>query len=175
MIISFLSPMVIKGMELPPEVVDMVIEVIDVKNLLEVSSISKVWRELSLRRVVNDSKRACLLGDRLSLVFSSSLEPNWIYYACKGGDEKTISLLLRKFKSCDVNEGLRGACRGGHLEIAKWMISYGAQLNSLMFWTACRGGNLDLVKLTETKDLQYAYWAASAGNHEHILEYLNSR
>ena len=47
----------------------------------------------------------------------------------------------------NINLGLMGACRGGHLTLAKVMIGRGATNVNFGLIGSCRGGHLDLAKL----------------------------
>ena len=47
-------------------------------------------------------------------------------HACEDGNIPVIELLLSQGHK-DIEIGFEGACRGGKLEIAKWMVKLGAQ------------------------------------------------
>ena len=59
---------------------------------------------------------------------------------------KLVKLMI-KYGANDFNLGLKGACYGGHKEIAELMIKYGEQKYNDYNWGlrgACRGGNMEL-------------------------------
>jgi hypothetical protein len=75
-----------------------------------------------------------------------------IYKACKLGDLHIVKLLTKnsddELIEPDWDEGLKGACVGGHLEIAKIMIEKGVNdklYNGLK--AACRYGQLEIVNM----------------------------
>ena len=47
----------------------------------------------------------------------------------------------------NYNKGLKGACKGGHLEIVKMMLDFGANYYNYGLCYACRGGHIEIVKM----------------------------
>ncbi len=74
---------------------------------------------------------------------------NELYYCCLNGNlEKAINMGKN---DVDYNQGLLGACVGGHLEIAKLMLEKGGKKLNLGLYHACVGGNIDIIELLISK------------------------
>ena len=76
--------------------------------------------------------------------FPSTLPIN-IKNACLDGDIKIIQSLIDLGE--DLNEGLIGACEGGHICIVNWIIEKGADDWNQGLLSACLGGNFQIVLL----------------------------
>lgn len=71
-----------------------------------------------------------------------------VYIAGKNGDITTLQILLAKpLYTHDLNQGLMGACEGGHKAIAEFLIKNGANDVEWGLKGACRGGHKTLVEL----------------------------
>ncbi len=73
---------------------------------------------------------------------------------------------------------IHGACRGGHIEIARAMLDRGSDTDfDISLDAACRGGHLDIVKLLIERgptdlNLNYGLLSASLNQYDHVIEYL---
>lgn len=78
-----------------------------------------------------------------------------IYHYAINGSMRLTKYELSKDKS-EVGNGLSGACKGGHLDIAKYIINMCRQteINSSLI-CACIGGNVEIVKLLMEKSGKY--------------------
>ena len=72
---------------------------------------------------------------------------NMIYGACLRGYHDFIQFIILNQKNCNWNQGLFGACYGGHMELVHLVISKGAYDWNHGLYGACRGGHKDLVNL----------------------------
>ncbi len=96
-----------------------------------------------------------------------------MHWACKTGNQRLIDLLIANGNH-EWNDGLLGAARGGHVDIATLMITRGAINVHRAFIVACEYGHLDLVKFIAAVHgpAHYCmYWACVGGNMK-IVEYL---
>ena len=66
--------------------------------------------------------------------------------ACYGGHQDIIELMIDKGAD-DWDYGLVSACYGGHIEIVKLMIMKGACKWKWGLKSACKGGHIEIVKL----------------------------
>jgi len=77
---------------------------------------------------------------------------NCLWYACSSGNEKLVKLILDKGGK-DYLIGLNGACKHGHLNIAKKMIDYETVAQNKFdcrnikqgFWNACQKNHLEIM------------------------------
>ena len=69
-----------------------------------------------------------------------------LYGACLGGHIELVNLMISRGAD-DWNNGLSGACRGGHIELVNLMISRGADDWNYGLSGACYGGHIELVNL----------------------------
>tara|TARA_R100001163_G_C5068064_1_gene207783 strand:- start:5101 stop:5694 length:594 start_codon:yes stop_codon:yes gene_type:complete len=113
---------------------------------------------------------------------------------CKKGDVeltdwfidhmKTKNLFKKSFKEYlpnkNADDGLSGACEGGHLTIAKKMIDLGVNNFGSAFCCACRGGHLDMVKFIlsnyEVDPKHFGFGEREANYHKRqdVMEYLKN-
>lgn len=118
------------------------------------------------KRAIKDGFRIACKGGHRELVdffkdsgympFSDILLP-----ACQGGNRYIVDLVMSK--DTNWNNGLRGACMGGHLDIAELMISKGANNWNDGLYEACSEGHIDLAKLMMSKGgvmSSEQFWAA---------------
>ena len=66
--------------------------------------------------------------------------------ACEGGHMELAQLMI-KMGADNWNWGLRGACKCGHMNIVQLMIKMGANDWDEGLWNACDGGHMELVQL----------------------------
>jgi hypothetical protein len=100
---------------------------------------------------VYDNFIAAIRSGNMALVMRTMLEVNScaddaLLVACRGGDPAIIDAILTKYPSASSNEGLMGACWGGHLEVVRSMISRGATDLNRAAQYACQSGNIEVVK-----------------------------
>jgi len=102
---------------------------------------------------------ACLSGNEeiVNLAISLAPYPDWnegLHGACQGGHRKIVELMIQKGAD-RWNDGFRLACVAGHLDVAKLMIEKGATNFETGLYRACAGGHLNLVKLIYPKALEH--------------------
>ena len=66
-----------------------------------------------------------------------------IYDACKRGYHDLIHFVIFNRNNCNWNHGLKGACKGGHIDLANLMILKGANNWNLGLSVAKRGGHIN--------------------------------
>lgn len=74
--------------------------------------------------------------------------------ACKGGHMDMIELMISRGAN-NWTRALHNACEGGHMDIVKLMISKGGELKSddNDLHRACKGGNMDIVNMIIEKKM----------------------
>lgn len=87
---------------------------------------------------------------------SSAYSAQCIFSACKSGKLDVVRLILNSNKNgriieVDVNKGLQGACIGGHVQIAKFMINIGARNFQDAFYYACKSRCVEIVEFMVKK------------------------
>lgn len=98
-------------------------------------------------------------------------------YICYIGNIELVRIAMKdtyKYYNWN-NNGLEGACRGGHQDIAQLMIDYGARDFNLGLYEACRGGHFDLVNMMincGANNWNRALDGACDGGHLDIVEFL---
>ncbi len=78
----------------------------------------------------------------------------------------------------DVNDGLYGACCGGHRELVDLMIARGANDGDSGLYGACRGGHRELVDLMIARganDWNSGLWAACINGHRELVDLMIAR
>ena len=71
---------------------------------------------------------------------------NTVYkLSCRGGHRSIINYIEKKYM-VNLNQGLIGSCRGGHIILAKEFINKGAIISTVTLSQACLSKNLELVK-----------------------------
>ena len=75
------------------------------------------------------------------------------YLTLKGTDFEVCEYggLLEDCIKCEPNEGLSGACRGGHTKLVEILITKGATNFDGGLYEACEGGHMPLVELMITE------------------------
>ena len=166
---------------LPEEIINEILLRVDRPTLYEVSYVCRQWYHLSLKQVViittrKQFKRCCKQGDKLSIVHAT-YEANWLnfglYGACRGGHLELAKLLIRKGAN-DLNQAFYGACRSGNSSLIE--IFQGASCNKGLDG-ACYGGHLELAKSMISKgarDYDASLYYASRGGHLVLVELLIS-
>lgn len=92
-----------------------------------------------------------------------------LYNNCKNGNYETVKIIKQK----NWDDGLLGACRGGHIDIIKLMIEKGANNWNWGLFGACRGGHIDIVKLMIEKGVNnwnLGLFGACCGGHIDIIK-----
>ena len=75
-----------------------------------------------------------------------------LYGACKGGHIDIVKFMIKEGNNnCYWNGGLYGACEGGHIDIVKLMIEKGANDWNKGLYYACQGGHINIVTLMVEK------------------------
>lgn len=70
--------------------------------------------------------------------------------ACKGGHMDIARFMMKNGAHC-WNNALMGACEEGHMELVLMMIEKGANQWDWAYESACEGGHMEIVKLIEEK------------------------
>ena len=94
-----------------------------------------------------------------------------LYKKCLEGDINEVQQSLENGKT-DFNSGLRGACCGGHKNIALLMIEKGANDWNNGLYCACRHGHMDIALFMMekgAKDYNDALWAAKLSGHKDLM------
>lgn len=99
-----------------------------------------------------------------------------LYEPCFRGDINLVDAYIKQSheKKCDWNSGLWGACRGGHINLVRLMISSGASLLIHGFELACANGHMDIVqfmlllpKANTSHRHSHSHDNADANNNDH--------
>ncbi len=96
---------------------------------------------------------------------------NGLYGACLGGHESIIKLMIENGAN-HWNSGLHYACSGGNISIVKLMIVKGANDWNCGLYYACLAGNKSIVKLMIDKGSNYWNWGLQGvckGNHINLV------
>ena len=99
-----------------------------------------------------------------------------VYYACRYGHIEIIKYLVSINAPIDKNT-ISYAARGGHIEVVKYLVSINAPINDTAIKFAARSGNLDLVKYLVSVNAQIDLCAlsyASEYGHTEVVKYLVS-
>ena len=80
--------------------------------------------------------------DLVIIGYIQSKKQDWEHIAASGEYETCLNI-----PQYELNSGLHGACRGGHLELVNLMISRGARDWNYGLHYACHGGHLELANL----------------------------
>lgn len=97
--------------------------------------------------------------------------------ACLGGDNDTVMAVLKRAKNrySHLRIGLIYASKGGHMEIAKLMISMGAENINEGLYRACKGGHTELVRYllsVDTFGIDMALYGACKKGRATIVQML---
>merc|ERR1711934_1234340 len=80
------------------------------------------------------------------LLADSQTDPKIIRLAVRGGQLETLQWLITQ-KGCELNRFVFSeACKGGNLEVLKWLRREGCPWNEWTCNYAARGGHLDVLK-----------------------------
>lgn len=97
--------------------------------------------------------------------------------ACKAGDTDEVLLTLQQSinsdEIVDFNEGLRGACEGGHISVVELVVAYGADDWDGGLEEACKRCHLDIVNMMiryGAFDFNRGLKAACVGNNLEIVK-----
>ena len=93
--------------------------------------------------------------------------------SCEKGSVFMIKAI--ESKKPNWNWGLEGACRGGHCELAEWMVEKGATWWDWGLSGACRGGHRELAEFMIAKGATSWGWGlegACIGGHRDMAEFM---
>lgn len=117
---------------------------------------------------------AARFGMRLVLAFLVKTNPPEYYWneglsgACRGGHRDIVDMMIEK-GAYNWDRGMTEACEGGHTEIITLMIENGASWWSWAMIGACRGGNMDILNWMIAKGGDDWNWGmAEACRHGHL-------
>jgi hypothetical protein len=123
-------------------VLKQILNTCDVITRTKVHQVCHHWKQLSGEISWVSSK-----GERLHPKDLVQMKPRDILFECAYfGSLELVEWIAPKIIGWDWNEGLRGACQGGHQDIAQWMIEKGADNFSLGLRGACRGGHRSMAE-----------------------------
>ena len=92
---------------------------------------------------------------------------NGLAGACEGGHIKVVKFMASLCKDkMWWDKGLINACEHGHSEIVNFMIEKGADEWSVGLCEACKGGHSELIKLMIEKGAKYC-WSCDKSIEEH--------
>lgn len=96
---------------------------------------------------------------------------------CRQGDLNKVQEFIDQHRSgiLDWNDGLYGACRGGHITIVRLMIGKGATNVDWGLNRACEGGHMDIVHLMIERDAAHWGWGligACRGGHVGLVNFM---
>lgn len=126
---------------------------------------------------------ACKYGQKeiAKLILSENLHgysaDRCLYYACRYGQKEIINFIITNNISENWNEGFKGACDGGYIDIMEIMIKMGANNLIIGLFSVCSHGHKELVNFLIDKGLEHItnkVWnkalqrACSGGNKEII-------
>jgi hypothetical protein len=97
--------------------------------------------------------------------------------ACEGG-HKELALILIHWGASDYNGGLFGACYGGYEELVMLMIRNGADKWDIGLEEACYGGHkkIALIMIRHgANDLNRGLFGACQGGHEELIEFITQK
>jgi ankyrin repeat protein len=98
--------------------------------------------------------------------------------ACYSGDIKKVNRLIDYCSLDTINEGLQGACHGGHKNLVDFLISKGANDWGRGLYGACQGGHRELVELMISKGASSWDWGlggACEGGHRELIDLMISK
>ncbi len=125
--------------------------------------------------VYNCCENVTLLRHLIPDLANMALEYCWpvnigtIYNLCFYGNYERISTLKNDY----WDDGLRGACRGGHMDIVKLMIEKGATDWNNGLYYACREGHVNIIKLMIERgatDWNHGLRGACRGRHMDLVQ-----
>jgi ankyrin repeat protein len=93
--------------------------------------------------------------------------------ACRSNNLKQVEKLLSK--DLNLNNGLIGACNGGHIDLAKKMIDYGADDFDIALTRSCICGNEELINFFLSKPIKdintvFFDFIVSSYKKKHIID-----
>lgn len=196
-----LSSQLLSEMEtLPEEIQGEIIQRVPRSNLLEVSQVCSLWKKLALKRVViSDTKKKirmlCLESDFLSLTYTREISPHnlphdlLLKYFAEAGNAKMVSRLYgisteeygpgeehAHYNYWPIDYVLMGAGRGGHLELAKWAVSWGALRCELPSEEIGKGGHWNIIQwfIDDCSERRLVQGLCSGG-HLEILKWIRDK
>ncbi len=100
-----------------------------------------------------------------------------LFYLCKDGDYQKVMEYINdpaSMEYLDYNEGLFGACKGGHIKIVELMMEKGVTSFDKGLSAACKGGYTEIVKLiiengAKDLDLNDALYSACYSGNETLV------
>ena len=76
---------------------------------------------------------------------------------CKNNQIMHIKSLMEQYSDLNWDDGLEGACKGGHMNIVKFMIEKGANNWNSGLYGACYGGHINIINLMIEKGADDCY------------------
>ena len=101
-----------------------------------------------------------------------------VYYELDEDDNLWLDKALDEDDNLDFHYAMKGACLGGHLELAQLMIDHGANDWNSALYHSCEGGSHKVVDLLIRKgadNWNNGLWGACAGGHKELVEAMIAR
>lgn len=141
------------------------------------SPIDKYW-VLEGLRYCRWSKEGICVDIAVWLIKRNANPGNHIYIACLYAFRRLIDIIIEKGgQSTNWDEGLMGACEGGHVDLVELMISKKATNWNFGLLGACKGNNLLIAEymiLKGADNLNEAYTIASNLGYDELALYLQA-
>jgi ankyrin repeat protein len=107
------------------------------------------------------------VADLAKLVYAYfAIDSNNVYDLAKNGEWEAVAMR-------NTFEALRGACRGGYIELVQFMIERGANDWNYGLWNACYGDHIEIVWLMIEKgayDWNYGLLGACQSGHIELVQ-----
>ena len=131
------------------------LEFIDENSIICLCKTSKKLNEICKNYIkLEDDKRFEVILSQ-SIHYSKDINSKLLEKYCQYNDV----IEIRKMMKMDLywNVGMWGACKGGHMDIVKFMIEKGAKSWTLGLEDASRNGHIDIVELMIEKGADYKH------------------
>ena len=136
-----------------------------------------VWRKIIKMNQFNPQTQWKFIVDlQITELFDQIPVDNWVLeYLCFKNHRDLLKILIQKDsnKIINWNFGLRGACQGGHRDLAQWMIDLGAKWWYDGLRGACEGGHRDMVQWMidlGATNWDGGLWGACCGGHRDLSQ-----
>lgn len=113
------------------------------------------------------------------IILQPDCDGNTFGDVCEQGNMSLVKYMMNIIGTYNLSYGIRGACRGGHMDIIELMISKGAFILDLEYM-ACQGGHIDVInflisKRTHGWNWNWGLYGACYGGHMDIVLFMISK